>query len=235
VVNDEKKYIMMSMIIQGPKQPGNDIDTYLQLLVDELETLWTDGVKCWDAFKKEVFDLYAMLVQTIHDLPAFGNTSGQKTKGIVGCVTCMDQTASRYLTHSRKTVYMRHYRFLPKGHTYRKRKTQVDGTREKDVAPRHKSGTAVFRMVKDLKIVLGKHKSMAKIDKEQVFKKKSVFWQLPYWQDLDVRHSIDVMHVEKNVCESILGTLLKIKGKTKDGYKARLDMQVIRPDSKIEP
>ena len=54
-------------------------------------------------------------------------------------------------------------------------------------------------------------------------------------ESLDVRHCIDVMHVEKNVCESILGTLLKIKGKTKDGYKARLDMQVIRPDSKIEP
>ena len=32
------------------------------------------------------------------------------------------------------------------------------------------------------------------------------------------------MHVEKNVCESILGTLLKIKGKTKDGDGARLDM-----------
>ena len=93
----------------------------------------------------------------------------------------------------------------------------------------------MFAMVRDLKIVLGKHRSMAKIDKEQVFKKKSVFWQLPYWEHLDVRHSIDVMHVEKNVCESILGTLLKIKGKTKDGYKARLDMQDIRPDSEIEP
>ena len=67
---------MMSMIIQGPKQLGNGIDTYLQLLVDELETLWTDGVKCWDAFKKEIFDLKVMLVQTIHDLLAFGNTSG---------------------------------------------------------------------------------------------------------------------------------------------------------------
>ena len=32
------------------------------------------------------------------------------------------------------------------------------------------------------------------------------------------------MHVEKNVCESILGTLLKIKGKIKDGDGARLDM-----------
>ena len=41
---------------------------------------------------------------------------------------------------------------------------------------------------------------------------------------LDVRHCIDVMHVEKNVCDSLVGTLLNINGKTKDGVNARLDM-----------
>ena len=57
-----------------------------------------------------------------------------------------------------------------------------------------------------------------------MFKKKSVFWKLPYWEILRVRHCINVMHIEKNVCESILGTLLKIKGKRKDGEGSRLDM-----------
>ena len=37
--------------------------------------------------------------------------------------------------------------------------------------------------------------------------------------------SLDVMHVEKNVCESIIGTLLYIHGKSKDGYNARNDLQ----------
>ena len=32
------------------------------------------------------------------------------------------------------------------------------------------------------------------------------------------------MHVEKNVCDSVVGTLLNIKGKTKDGVKARQDL-----------
>ncbi|XP_074352503.1 uncharacterized protein LOC141691636 [Apium graveolens] len=40
-----------------------------------------------------------------------------------------------------------------------------------------------------------------------------------------VRHCLDFMHIEKNVCESIVGTLLNIPGKTKDGIKARLDIQ----------
>jgi hypothetical protein len=42
------------------------------------------------------------------------------------------------------------------------------------------------------------------------------FWELSYWKDLDVHHSIDVMHVEKNVCESLLGTTLNTDGKTRD-------------------
>jgi len=43
-------------------------------------------------------------------------------------------------------------------------------------------------------------------------------FDLPYWSDLDVRHCIDVMHVEKNVCDSVIGMLLNIQGKMKDGF-----------------
>ena len=56
------------------------------------------------------------------------------------------------------------------------------------------------------------------------WKKRSVFFDLPYWSSLDVRHCLDVMHVEKNVCDSLIGTLLNIKGKTKDTKKSREDM-----------
>ncbi|XP_071700321.1 uncharacterized protein [Rutidosis leptorrhynchoides] len=40
----KRKYIMMSLLIQGPKQPGNDIDVYLQPLVDEMMELWSTGI-----------------------------------------------------------------------------------------------------------------------------------------------------------------------------------------------
>jgi hypothetical protein len=32
------------------------------------------------------------------------------------------------------------------------------------------------------------------------------------------------MHIVKNVCDSIIGTLLNISGKTNDGIKARMDL-----------
>ena len=36
-----------------------------------------------------------------------------------------------------------------------------------------------------------------------------------------------MMHIEKNVCESLIGTLLNIHVKTKDGENARLDLIAI--------
>ena len=38
-------------------------------------------------------------------------------------------------------------------------------------------------------------------------------------------HSLDAMHITKNVCESLLGTLLNMPERTKDGSKAREDLQ----------
>jgi len=52
------KFIMMSVLIQGPKQPSNDIDVYLRPLVEELQLLWSKpGVHVWDKYKQEHFDL----------------------------------------------------------------------------------------------------------------------------------------------------------------------------------
>jgi hypothetical protein len=69
----------------------------------------------------------------------------------------------------------------------------------------------------------------AKNNKEDdMWKKQTIFWELPYWKDLDVRHSIDVMHVEKNACESLIGTLLNTNGKTRDNGQARADLKKMR-------
>jgi hypothetical protein len=48
---------------------------------------------------------------------------------------------------------------------------------------------------------------------------------LPYWKDLLLPYNLDVMHIEKNICENILGTLLEILGKTKGTDNARLDLR----------
>src|SRR6187455_809645 len=64
---------------------------------------------------------------------------------------------------------------------------------------------------------------------------KRVFFLSTLLEKLLVRHNLDVMHIEKNICDSILGTLLGMEGKSKDGEKARLDMEHlgIRKDQHI--
>ena len=45
----KRKYIMLSMIIVGPRHPRNDIDVYLSPLIEDLRKLWVDGVDVYDA------------------------------------------------------------------------------------------------------------------------------------------------------------------------------------------
>ena len=47
----------MSMLIEGPKQPGKDINLYLGLLKEELDTLWKTPANMWDAAEKEYFPM----------------------------------------------------------------------------------------------------------------------------------------------------------------------------------
>ncbi|KAD3336088.1 hypothetical protein E3N88_31607 [Mikania micrantha] len=214
----KRKYIMMSLLIQGPKQPGNDIDVYLSPLIDDLKTLWSSGVDVYDAYKKEYFKMRAMIFSTISDFPAYGNLSGYSTKGKKACPVCEDETSSIWLKNCKKTVYMGHRRFLPTGHIYRKKKDEFDGNTEERIMRKRFDA---FSRVQNLNIVLGKR---TRVEKGSIWKKRSIFWELPYWKHLDVRHCLDVMHIEKNVCDSLLGLLLNIPGKTKDGINIRKDM-----------
>src|ERR1051325_4571069 len=77
----KRKYMMLSMLIYGPKQPGNDIDVYLKPLIEDLKILWENGVEVYDGYMKENFNLRAMLFGTINDFPAYGNLSGYSIKG----------------------------------------------------------------------------------------------------------------------------------------------------------
>ena len=50
-----------------------------------------------------------------------------------------------------------------------------------------------------------------------------------------IHHSIDLMHVKKNVCGSLLGTLMNDKWKTKDHAKARADLEELDIRLELRP
>ena len=87
----KRKYIMLSMMIAGPRQPGNDIDVYLSPLIEDLRKLWEEGVDVWDGNLHKTFKMHAMVFCTINDFPAYGNLSGYSVKGhhdVAPCGAC---------------------------------------------------------------------------------------------------------------------------------------------------
>ncbi|OIT20316.1 hypothetical protein A4A49_57189, partial [Nicotiana attenuata] len=230
--------ILLSLLIPGPKSPGMNIDVYLQHLVDDLKKLWEDGIETYDAFKQQNFQLRASLLWTINDFPAYGILSGWSTKGKFACPVCHVNTCSIYLKHGRKHCYMSHRRFLEINHPYRRSKSSFDNTREERLAPQALSGDDVLAQINtSSQGSMGDNTRKRKRDAERRdnWKKKSIFFQLPYWRTVLLRHNLDVMHIEKNISESVIGTLLDIDGKTKDTLKSRLDIQEMRIKKPLHP
>jgi hypothetical protein len=97
----KRKYIMMSGLIPGPQQSGNDIDTYFKHLVEDLKELWyKDGVQVWDEHKREYFGLKAILFVTFSDSLVARNLFGQSKKVGCRCPNCFREIDSRYLSES---------------------------------------------------------------------------------------------------------------------------------------
>jgi Transposase family tnp2 len=159
----KRRYIMMLLMISGPKQPGNDIDVFLALLIEELKSLWENGARVWDAYRKEFFTLFVMLLCTINDFPAYGNLSDFKTKGARACPICQEHTCSIWLKKNKKTVYLGHRKFLsrlPKRrpHPYRKMTKEFNGKIENDRALVPLTGVQMFEKLKDKNVEFGKRK-----------------------------------------------------------------------------
>ncbi|XP_021747570.1 uncharacterized protein LOC110713426 [Chenopodium quinoa] len=229
----KQPYTMLSLLIPGKSAPGNNIDVYLQPLVEELKQLWEFGAKTYDASKNEYFPMHAALLWTINDFPAYAKLSGWSTKGYKACPRCLNETSSTRLPNCGKCCYMDHRCFLPADHKWRHNKS-FNGKVETRGPPKKLSGSEILEQVKDLEgMKFGKTSKLPK--RNDNWKKQSIFFKLPYWNNLLLRHNLDVMHIEKNVCDNILGTLLDIEGKSKDNIKARHDLKHVKIMKHLAP
>lgn len=138
--------------------------------------------------------------------------------------------------------------------TEEKKKKAFNGLQELDSALKPLNGREILEKVNLISCIWGKKnksetskqkkskKSKKKKSETNVFgkdrscwKKKSILFDLPYWEHLHIRHVLDVMHIEKNVCESLIGTLLNIQGKTNDGIASRLDLMEMGVQCELTP
>lgn len=167
-----KENLMLALLIPGPKQPGNDIDVYMEPLVEDLMELWDTCVEAYDAFTKSVFNLKAILIWTINDFPAYGNLAGCATKGTVACPICGEDVCSMWLKYSRKFAYLGHRRFLPPNHPFRHKKKWFNGKIESKGKPRPLNGLEILNAVKDIENDWGKKQNGGTINTTKTKRKK---------------------------------------------------------------
>ena len=75
----KQPYFILSLLIDGSCAPGDNIDVFLQPLIQELWELWSEGIETYDASRKETFHMHAALLWTINDFPTYANLSGWST------------------------------------------------------------------------------------------------------------------------------------------------------------
>ncbi|KAA0062841.1 transposase [Cucumis melo var. makuwa] len=211
------------------------INTYLAPVIDDLKILWEEGVQFLMRIKKNISlcepSYCGLSMISLHTVIYVG---------VVSKVLRLVQYVEKRLLQSdynmEKNVYMGHRKYLPRHHPYRLQKKNFDGKQEHGNPPQPLSGEAIYFKLKEMIFSCGK-----KCDKNNneggndYWKRRSDFFELPYWKNLHVRHCLDVMHIEKNVCMNIVGTLLNIPGKSKDAMNSRLDLVEMNIRPKLAP
>ncbi|KAL0549837.1 hypothetical protein IC582_014326 [Cucumis melo] len=126
-------------------------------------------------------------------------------------------------------TYLGHRKFLPLNHPFRKQKKVFNNEKELGIASQSLSGEHIFEIFINNDFSNDENSSSTRKRSigfsRSCWKKKSIFFELEYWKKLQVQHCLDVMHIEKNVSMNLLGTLLDIPGKTKDGLQFRRDLE----------
>jgi len=116
-----RPYMFLSFVIPRPNNPKNEIDVFLQPVIDELKMLWNEGVDMYDIHANQTFKMKAASMWTINDFPVYGMLSGWSTHGPLSCPICQDQMRESYLEHGHKMSWFDCHRcFLPRNHVFRR-------------------------------------------------------------------------------------------------------------------
>ncbi|KAA0054806.1 uncharacterized protein E6C27_scaffold437G00930 [Cucumis melo var. makuwa] len=89
---------------------------FISLLILDPRSL---GRKIDDSLNGQFFKLYAVLLWTINDFPAYGDLSEWSTKGYQACLICIRDRSS--LRIKEKISFMEHRRYLQGNHIWRRR------------------------------------------------------------------------------------------------------------------
>ena len=64
------------LLISGPKNLKDNLDKYIQPLIEELVQLWNEGIMTYDVFLRKNFLMKVVILWTVSDFPTYGIISG---------------------------------------------------------------------------------------------------------------------------------------------------------------
>ncbi|GKD22796.1 retrovirus-related pol polyprotein from transposon TNT 1-94 [Tanacetum coccineum] len=177
--------------------------------------IWVD---MYDASTKDNFNLRVVVLWTINDYPALGTLCGCPYNGFKGCVVCGKDTNCVRLSASSKQSYVGHKRYLPYNHPLRKQKKAFNRQQEFLQAPIPMTGEQIYNEVKHIenKWEIGKRTNNNASENQEDTRGRG--------GKIQKQKRNTTEEEEKNVAESIVGALLHVPGKTKDGLNAQLDL-----------
>ncbi|WVZ74604.1 LOW QUALITY PROTEIN: hypothetical protein U9M48_022766 [Paspalum notatum var. saurae] len=201
-------------IIPGPRALGADMDVYLEpLVLGHMMPLRMSASNYMLPYcvASQIFLTICMVVFVF---------------------VCHSHECSPQLKKGGKYVFVCHHRFLDANHVYKSLTELFYGTEEHRPAPVPLSGEEILELTANMHTSFGKGSNYKEAikphagrnDAPLAWKRKSIWFRLPYWKDLLLRN-IDVMHIEKNMCDNIINILLNIDGRSKDNLNARLDIK----------
>ncbi|CAM8918521.1 unnamed protein product [Rhodiola kirilowii] len=218
----KKDFNILAMLISGPKSPGKCLNVFMQPLIDELNMLWNTGAVTFDRHIRSSFNMKVAVMWTISDFLGLGMLGGLKSKGYKACPLCLDEIYSQHLAG--RMSYQGHRKWLDRNHPWSHLATKFNGEVELRDAPSSLTGEETFSSICSHEYpILSLHPDLkARGTKEKLcWTHVSIFYDLPNWSTFRQPYSLDVMHIEKNVFDNIIGTILGLQGKTKDDIKAR--------------
>lgn len=119
----KREFMFLIVLIPGPSDPRHNNDVYLQPLIDDLCTLWNDGIPTFDVSLRHNFLMKVALMWTINAFSAYGMLSGWTTASRIGCPICMERSKTFKTLNFHKICYFDfHHQFLPLNHAYRRNK-----------------------------------------------------------------------------------------------------------------
>ncbi|GJV74390.1 zinc finger, PHD-type containing protein [Tanacetum coccineum] len=185
---------MLTLLIHGPKSPGKDIDVYLRPLIDDLKDLWAKPGV--ETIDVATRQKFNMRAMVLWTINNFPAQSSLSGWSGQGYKAC--PTCNKDTPSVRllgKTAYVGHRRFLKKPHKWRG-SLEFNGESKDGDPPREFNRDQIQAQLARLPTRMkGKHPSYK-----------------------------DIMHIERNVLESILNTLL-MNDKSKGTAKVRQDLK----------